>query len=446
VRHTPKRLTDLTIERFPAAAEGTRDEHLDAAVPGLKLRVTDTGAKSWSLLYRHRGRLRRLTLGTFPRVTTKAAHDLARAAFRQLTAGTDPAEAKRQAREQADEEKELTVAAAVTRWLEQEISQRRPSTQAEWHRIMDRDVLPRLGKRPLASITKRDVLALVDKIVERGAGVHANHTLMRLRRFFNWAIEKDLLAVSPAAGVKPPTIERSRDRVLTDDELAAFWHATDKLRDPYGALFRFLALTGQRRDECGELRWSEVDLDGRVWVIPSHRFKSDREHRVSLSDAALDVLRAIPRIAGSDLVFSNNGRTAVSSFSRAMDDARQLMTEELGTVPERLTLHDLRRTITSGLARLGIAPHIADKILGHTVGAIGPVASIYQRFQFADERAAALECWGRFVLLLAAPTPTAAIALRDCLALVGVRPSDRGIVVLIEKLAPTKPGKVVKLA
>ena len=189
--------------------------------------------------------------------------------------------------------------------------------------------------------------------------------------------------------VRAPTTERTRDRVLTDGELAGVIQAARQLGGPYGAIVEVLALTGQRRDEVARMCWDEVDLDRRVWTLPAVRTKNDKPHIVQLPDPAVAVIGAQPR--ARTLVFSRNGVSAVGDFSNQKHQLDALC----GVSHWRL--HDLRRTMVSGMARLGVAPHVADKILNHVGGTISGVAAVYQRHEFLNERRDALERWAAHV-------------------------------------------------
>jgi len=283
--------------------------------------------------------------------------------------------------------------------------------------------LPKWRSRPIASISRRDAIELIDGLVERGVEIQANRTLARLRALFNWAIEKDRISASPVDHMKPPTKERARDRALTDDEIRWFWQACDEIGWPFGAIFKLLLLTAQRRDEVGGMKWTEIDVDKRTWTLPRHRAKSDRGHEVHLSGAAIKLLRSLPRITSGgnerDLVFTVTGTTAVSGFGNAkrrldliMAEARRhlLKLSERTEIPD-WRLHDLRRTAATGMARLNIAPHVVDKVLNHSGGTIRGVAAVYNRFAYIDERRAALEAWGRHVSNLVMATPANVIAL-----------------------------------
>jgi integrase len=229
---------------------------------------------------------------------------------------------------------------------------------------------------------------------------------MRLRALFNWAKGKERLAASPVAGMALPAQETARDRVLTDDELRWFWTGCDSIGWPFGPLAKLLLLTAQRRDEVASMTWAELDLDKRVWTIPRHKVKNDRAHEVQLSDAAVAVLESLPRIEdGEGLIFTTTVETRVSGFSRAkrrLDDAmlkakREDRSARKDEAIPGWTLHDLRRTAATGMARLNFPPHVVEKVLNHASGTIKGVAAIYNRFAYLEERRAALETWGRHV-------------------------------------------------
>jgi len=434
-----KKLTDLFVERAPAPERG-RTEYFDAGFPGLALRVTDKGRKSWSLFYRLNGRLRRFTIGRYPAIKPALARREATTALERVRLGIDPAEEKRERRDKPSPETE-TFEALVQDYLERHLRKNSAAaTYQEAKRDLESNVLPKWRNRQLASISRRDAIALIDGLVERGVEIQANRSLARLRALFNWAIEKDRIAASPVDHMKPPTKERARDRALTDDEIHWFWQACDEIGWPFGPVFKLLLLTAQRRDEVGGMKWTEIDLDKQTWTLPRTRAKSDRGHEVFLSDAAIEVLRSLPRSSSGanerDLVFTVTGTTAVSGFGNAkrrLDAAmRSARRRSLGQPEEdkqfrrRLgipadkplpveipdwRLHDLRRTAATGMARLNIAPHVVDKVLNHSGGTIRGVAAVYNRFAYLEERRAALEAWGRYVTDLLSPKKSNVVAL-----------------------------------
>jgi integrase len=227
---------------------------------------------------------------------------------------------------------------------------------------------------------------------------------------FAWAVSRDILPASPCAGVSPPAAEHSRDRVLTDDELRLVWKAADAIGAPFGPMVQALILTLQRRDEVADMRRSELRLNDRLWIIPKERVKNGKTHEVPLSDAALQLFAKRPKIGKAGLLFTVTGETPVSGFSRAKDrlDAEILKLQkaeaiERGDNPEEIdpiphwTLHDLRRTGATGMARLDVNLPVIERILNHISGSFGGIVSIYQQYQFADKKRKALDDWAGFV-------------------------------------------------
>jgi integrase len=261
--------------------------------------------------------------------------------------------------------------------------------------------------RPIRDITRRDIRELIGAIVARGRAPHASHVLAYTRTMLNWAVSQEIIDESPAAGISDPDPrrrqDRERDRVLNDDELRLFWLACEKLGLPFGPLFKLLMLLAQRRDEVAHATWEEFDLDKRLWHLPRHRTKNCREHLVHLVPAAVEIIAHLPRISGTNFVFTRTGTTPVSGFGRAEDRAHALM-QELGGGPiEPFTINDLRRSAATGMAELGIAHHIVDKVLNHSSGAIFSIARIYNRNEYLNERQAALEARARHIEGLANP-------------------------------------------
>jgi integrase len=259
--------------------------------------------------------------------------------------------------------------------------------------------------RSIHEISKRDVVGVVTAIAERGAPVAANKALKATKTFLRWCVGRAVLDQSPAEGVPLPSKEIARDRVLDDDELAQVILAARKMGGPYGGIVELLALTGQRREEVARLQWSELDLARRVWTLPKSRTKNARTHVVHLSEQSMAVLARADQ--PGPFVFSLLGIQPFQEFSRAKHGLDQLS----GVTGWRL--HDLRRTCVSGMARLGVAPHVADKILNHQAGIISGVAAVYQRHHFLAERRVALDLWGAHVdQVLTGMSPERRIALK----------------------------------
>ena len=395
-----KALTVLAIDKArPGAA---RREIPDGLLPGLYLIVQPTGAKSWAVRYRHRGRPRKYTIGPYPGVDLASARELARKALVAVANGRDPGKEKKDDRRgavQAERDQiEVMVAQFVERYAK---ANTRKSTWRETVRIFNKEILPPWTGRAVSEITRRDVIELLDAVTNRGSAIMANRVLAAARRFFSWCVERDVINVSPCAGVKAPSAERSRDRILTDEELKLVWKAAEQTGWPFGPLVQLLILTGQRLTEVAGMTWHEVDLESRIWIIPRERTKNDTVHEVPLSDATLRILSALPRVAGkSSFVFTTNGRMPVSGFSRAKDRIDSAIRREQGdgAAPlSRWTFHDLRRTVASGMARLGVNLPVIEKVLNHSSGSFAGIVGVYQRHSFSDEKRIALQTWGRSV-------------------------------------------------
>ena len=379
------RLTKSAIDALPTPEKEI--VYWDQTLPGFGLKITPKGRKVFIVLYRAAGggsRLRKYTIGPHGRITLHNARIEAQKIIASRLEGRDPA------MEKLDARRRLTVDAVpevVGLYGKQHLSQRRSGREVM--QILQRDLVDRVGSRSVHSISKRDIIDLVNAVIDRGSPVAANKSLKLVKSFFNWCVGRAIVERSPCEGIRAPTVERARDRVLTDRELAGIIRAACQLGGPYGAIVEVLALTGQRRDEVARMSWDEVDLERRVWALPAVRTKNDKPHIVQLSDPAVAVIGAQPRSVL--FVFSRNGITPMGDFS-----SQKCRLDDLCGV-SHWRLHDLRRTMVSGMARLGVAPHVADKILNHVAGTISGVAAVYQRHEFMDERRHALERWGAYV-------------------------------------------------
>lgn len=388
-------LTPVAVEKMkPGAA---RREVPDGRFKGLYLVIQPSGSKSWAFRYRTtEGTPRKLTLGSWPLMDLKSAREEASKAYLAAKDDKDPAAEKTAKRVAAKvprvaEDRDLVERVADT-FIER-YAKANTKSWPEAKRILDREVVGPWRGRHLAGIGRADVHELLDAVVDRGSPIMANRVLAALRKMCAWAVERGIIPASPCDKIKAPTAERSRDRVLSDDELRGVWTASGALGWPFRDLVRLLMLTGQRRDEVGSMRWNEVDLDGALWTIPKERAKNGQAHLVPLSAPAVAILRGLPKIDKADLVFTSNGRTAVSGFSKA----KERMDLALGEGVPPWVFHDLRRTAATGMARLGVALPTIEKVLNHTSGSFGGIVGVYQRHGFDAEKRHALDAWGAFV-------------------------------------------------
>jgi integrase len=366
-------------------------------MPGLYLVLQPSGARSWAVRYRGGGRPRKHTLGSYPTIDLKTARDLAGRALRAAAEGRDPGREKAHDRAAGRD----TVEAIAEQFIKRHCSRKnRPSTKTGTERLLRQYVLPRWGTRLARDITRRDVIDLLDRIVDAGKPIAANRVLAAVRKMFNWCLERDILEKTPFAGVKPPTDEQPRDRVLKDSEIRAAWLAADQLGGPFGALVKILILTGQRRDEVARMQWAELNLEAALWVLPPERVKNKLAHEIPLSAPALAVLEALPRV-GDQFVLTTSGEAPSSNYSKGKRRLDALLPSDMLA----WRLHDLRRSVASGMAQIGVSLPVIEKCLNHISGTFSGIVSVYQKHTFADEKRAAFDAWGAFVADLVSDRP-----------------------------------------
>jgi integrase len=400
-----KTLTAKAIENAKPGA--VRREIPDAGCKGLYFVLQPSGARSWAVRYRHDGRTRKFTLVGFP--TLAVARQQATAALVELEQGRDPAAAKFEARNlaaQADaERKKNTVEQLAARFLEQHGKTLRPASRRQLQHVFRTYVLPAWAGRNITEVRRRDVRELVEGI----AGEHvamANRTLGWVGKFFAWLCERDIIEASPCAGVKRPGREQPRDRVLDPNEIKNLWLACDAVGGPGAALVKAMLLLGQRRNEIAGMRRSEIEGD--LWRIPAARMKGRAEHIPPLSARALAIIEAQPVINGSDFVFTVSGERPYNDFARLKQRLDGCMR------PQRAwRLHDIRRTLASGLAGLGVPVATVEKILGHRSGTFAGIVSVYQKHSFVPEMRNALERWSEHVEQLVSGTGPAKVIQID---------------------------------
>jgi integrase len=407
-----KELSDVACRKAKPPAAGRRIIW-DALVPGFGLRLTDKGKKTFVLVKRY-GDAEQPSpraLGEYGAISLEGARAKARAWIALIKDGKDPTieerrqrEADEQARARADAS---TFLAAFELFVTDHLATLR--TGADVEQIMRRVLVPAWGPRPIASISRKDVSAIVYAVHDGGSKIAANRLLAYIQKFFGWAVNRELVETSPAGFMKKPAQEHKRQRALDDDELRAFWRAAGKLGYPFGSLYQVLALTGLRLREAADARWSEIDLAKRVWVVPAARMKGPdgkaRPHAVPISDDLLAILKELPRskVAAHDFLFSTtDGERPVSGFSKSKARLDRIMLigwralgrvkgeDRRGKAPEGFTVHDLRRVVRSGLSRLRIAEEVREAVLAHTRPG---VKGVYDVYDYLDEKREALTLW-----------------------------------------------------
>lgn len=407
------RLTDAAIKKLKRPESG-RVEYWDTHTRGFGLRCSESGVRSWVLITRSlkvgQWKQQRVTLGKYPAVSLAQARRRAEEAKARAEQGDDPAATVKADKLRMIESSRNTYGLVTKDFLSKYRGRqnRRPakSTLEEMTRILTGADFKAWWDAPMAKLTQRDVMDALDAILNRGAERQANKTLSYLKLLFGWATHRGILEVDPTLGVKKPGAEVTRDRVLSADELRLIWQATEGDDSQFNGIVRLLMLTGQRLNEVAQLPWREIDMDARLWALPSERAKNHREHIIPLTEPALRVLTegktlqtAIARRSkpAPKLVFTTNGTTPFSGFSKAKRRLDAAI-NAADTIPH-WTPHDIRRSVATHMAEeLRIAPHIIDAVLNHVSGTKAGVAGVYNRALHLDERRDALDAWARHLM------------------------------------------------
>jgi integrase len=375
-------LTELTIRKAKPADK--RYDLFDASARGLGLRVAISGTKSWFIMRRFNGRMLRITFGRYPEISLANARLKVPEVLREMADG----------RTQGQRKTDL-FKIVLEEWLKKDQAKNKSVHQVKM--AMYLHALPALGNMSVTSITKRDVNKMIDKVVDAGSPVAANRILAYTKRFFSWCKERDILDQSPVEAIKLPSKENDRDRVLNLGEIKSFWISCDKMGYPWGPIFQLLLLTGARLKEISHASWSEISISDRTLDLPGSRTKNERAHQIQLSVQTLKILLSLPKIEGQDFLFSTNGKTPVSGFSKV----KKRLDILCGVANWRF--HDLRRSFaTHSSEKLSVSPVIVDKILNHRTGQVRGVTAVYQRGEYLAERREALQKWGDYIERLVA--------------------------------------------
>jgi integrase len=353
-------------------------DYFDVRWPGFGVRVSPAGRKSWVVMYRFRGRVRRVTIGPYPYVSLADARARAKTVMSQVFQGTDPAEVK------AAERRAETFAQLATEYLERHAKPRK-RTWREDERILKRELLPHWGKMKAKEVTRRDVRLLIDRLVDRGVATYANRIFALARKVFNFALQRDIVDTNPCHGLPQPAPEHRRDRVLSASEIGVLWKEFEAERPLVMASYKLRLLTAQRGGEILWMRWDQVDFGSGWWTIPPETAKNGMAHRVPLSRQARAILAEIKLLALSPTwVFPNPTRSGPM-------DTTQKAAERIRTrTGIDFRQHDLRRTAASHMTGMGISRLVVGKILNHVEPG---VTAVYDRHSYDREKREALDVW-----------------------------------------------------
>src|SRR6516164_9450707 len=391
------KFTDKTVTQSkPELPEGKTDHiFFDELDRGFGLRIRDTGSKIWVYQYSRNNKTRRMTIGVWPTMSPAQAREQVRKLSAERRLGADPAHDL--AMRQIDKE---TFADVVTQYLAAKEPELRDRTYAETMRYLT-GTASRLNSRPMAAIEQSEIAALLDRAAEGGHDATANRLRANLAALFTWAMQRGKVAANPVM-LTEKRKEQSRDRVLSDAELAAIWNACPE--GDFGNIVKLLILTGQRRSEIGGLRWSEIDLRNGQINLPGERTKNGHPHFVPLSEPVRAILEKQPHIR--EQLF---GRGDSAEGFAGWSAAKAALDERLPDMPH-WSLHDLRRSFVTGMAELGVQPHIIEMAVNHQSGHKAGVAGTYNRANYHAERKVALDKWAAHIMALVTKRPFVAVA------------------------------------
>lgn len=376
-------LTDAKVASIKPPATG-QEEHRDAKVTGLRLRVGSGGKKTWTVRARAGAKVVNKKIGSYPTMKLGAARTAAEKLLEAL------------ARDGSTEAIDRTFGAVATAWIDK-VAKLKNSSWKLQERRLEMHVLPHWREKKITTISRADVRDLLEGVE---GDVLPGRVLAIVKTVFRYALSRDWIDSSPIEGIAKPSTDTERDRVLNMEEAAAIWTAAGLLGFPFGHYLRTLALTAQRRTEVASMRWADVDLEAATWIIPAKETKSQRTHLVPLSAPVVDMLRDLPRLG--EFVFTHDGETHVSGYAKAKARLDSFVAAAGGKVaPWRL--HDLRRTAATHMVRLGVSEDVVGRVLNHSPK--GVTAKVYALHTYAPEKRGALDRWAAELMRAVAGKP-----------------------------------------
>jgi integrase len=391
----------ITVKALQKLKKGSKDQFLwDEELPGFGVKLTKAGRRSYILQYRTGGRgspTKRYVIDSSGLMTPEAARDIAKELLVEIGKGGDPATERAHGK--------LRTVAALIDGFEKSREEKGRRSAGDMAKLLRRELLAGWGARAAVDIRRSDVSLLLDGIKNRGHAQTANKLRRVMHAMFKWALAREWVRTNPVAGIEAPAEEISRDRVLTDAELAEIWHGCSDLPTAWAASVKVLILTAQRRNEVGGMLTDELDLPNALWTIKAERSKNGTADLTQLAPQVVAVLASLPKIEKCPYVLTNDGRRPIGGWSQLKTDLdsailerRRQAAKASGFDPDEVqpmkpwTLHDLRRTAATGMAALGIMPNIIDRVLHHSRKRRGIIA-VYDRHEYAAERRDALVRW-----------------------------------------------------
>lgn len=416
-------LTDRTLKSLKPKPGGKPFDIMDAVVPGFGVRILGTVAqpvRTFVLVTRFPGSRHptRRAIGPYGVLTLEKGREKAREWLELIQSGIDPQVETERQRQAIVQQQEGTFGAVVEEFIKRHLAKTRQGHDAEL--AIRRELIPRWADRPITSITRQDVLVVIDALAERGAPYAAHALFAQIRRIFNWAIGRGKypgLNNSPCDRLKPSHVigrKEPRSRVLNDSEIGALQRAADRVGYPFGPMIKLLLFTGTRKNEAAQASWDEIDFDKKVWTVPAIRMKSNGAHIVPLSADVIDLLRSLPGFEGPYIFSTAFGRRPVSGFSKAKARLDRAMLEEFRREVDECAelvpwvVHDLRRVVKTGLAELRVPDHVSELVLAHQKKGL---SRVYDQFLYLDERREALTAWAVRLRAIVEPPPSNVVAL-----------------------------------
>lgn len=373
-----KKLNDKFIQSLKAT--GKRQEYCDTLLSGFGVRMSKEGKVSYYVRFRYRNKIIRETLGYYPVLSLADARDKARSKLTDVMNGSYSVHQTQQ----------FTIRQAYALFIQLYAKVHNKDWAISDSRL--KKFMAEYGDIDLKDLTRRDIIAHLDKLMAQGTPMQSNRAHSALSRFLNWCVERGYLDHSPCQGVKKMAKEISRDRVLNDEEVNKIWNACGTFGYPFGPLFKILMLTAQRRGEVSGMRWSELDIPNRNWTLPKERAKNGKAHIVPLSPQVIKIIESVPRFLHSDYVFTTTGKSPVSGHGKY----KYKLDEMTGATD--WVFHDFRRTAASGMARLSIPPYVVEKVLNHVSGTFAGVLGVYNQYGYDKEKREALNKWADYVM------------------------------------------------
>jgi integrase len=359
----------------------------DPELAGFGLRLNPTG-RVWVVQYRVAGQTRRETIGRVEAISIDVARNRAKETLASVQLGRDP----RSEKEAAKAQLALTFKAVVDRYLKGAAQRLKPRSFEEVGRHLSKD-WSCFASLPIGRPDRGGISLQLEEIAQSRGPIAANRARASLSTLYAFALGLGLVERNPVVGTIKPGREIKRDHVVENVHITSLWQACGN--SDHGRIVKLLLLTGQRRDEVGKMLWSEIDLEKAMWTLPSSRTKNGRQHEIPLPKQAVAIISSMPRVLGRDHVFGT-GRSGFSGWSKA----KLALDARIAALPAFVSpwrIHDLRRTAATGMATLGVQPHVVEAILNHVSGARAGVAGIYNRATYREEKREGLAQWADFI-------------------------------------------------